>query len=80
MALNSKSLVGILVTVVISLALFAVLAEYVGEYTEKDATTGAPVQTYMTNTTCLILDLVPFLVIIGILMAVVIVVLPKDGE
>lgn len=79
MALTSRSLVGLLVTVVVALALFAVLAEYVGDYTEKDATTGAPVTEGMTNTTCTILDLVPFLVIIGILLAAVIVVLPGKG-
>lgn len=77
-AMTSKALMSLLITIVVSLALFAVLAEIVGGYTEKDDTTGAPVLSYMTNTTCTLLDLVPFLVVIGILFAAVVVAIPRD--
>lgn len=76
MALNTKSMMSLVVTIAVGLILFGVIASFVGDYTEKDDTTGAPVTEGMTNSTCALLDLVPFLVIIGIVLAAVYVILP----
>ncbi len=80
MALNTKSLMSLVVTIAVGLIMFGVITSFISEYTEKDPVTGAPVKEGMTNSTVALLGLVPFLVIVGITLAAVYIVLPGRGD
>lgn len=79
MALNASKLTGLVVTLVVGMAFFGIINTVVGDYTAKDPVTGAPSVAGMTNATCTMLDLVPFLVIIGLVVAAVYIAIPHGG-
>jgi hypothetical protein len=80
MPINASKLTGLVVMIVVGLAFFGIINTVVSDYTAKDAVTGAPVTAGMTNATCTMLDLVPFLVIIGLVVGAVYIALPKGSE
>jgi len=80
MGLTAQKMTNLVVLLVIGMAFFGIIVSVVSQYTEKDPATGAPTVDGMTNSTAMLLDLVPFLVIIGLVIAAVMLALGGAGK